>query len=115
VQVIYVTGPLFFGSVWAFLEAFQGVPRSARVILSMRGVPSIDATGLQAIAEIVHRQHAGGGEVHLSGLQPRVVRALERSEVGALLGQDRVHWSADGAIAAVHRPEDPDGASGVAG
>ena len=71
----------------------------------MRGVPSVDATGLQAIGEIVHRQHAGGGEVHLSGLQPPVIRAIERSAVGPLLGQDRFHWGADDAIAAVHRPD----------
>ena len=103
VRVIYVTGPLFFGSVHAFLEAFEGVPRSARVILSMRGVPSVDATGLQALAEIVDRQHAGGGEVHFSGLQPSVARVIERSALGALLDRDRFHWSADGAIAAVHR------------
>jgi SulP family sulfate permease len=107
VKVIYVSGPLFFGSVHAFLEAFEGMPTSARVILSMRGVPSVDATGLQAIAEIVHRQHGGGGEVHLSGLQPGVVRAIGRSAVGALLGEDRFHWSADGAIVAVHRPDEP--------
>jgi sulfate permease, SulP family len=104
VQVLYVTGPLFFASVHAFLEAFEGIPRSARVILSMRGVPTVDATGLQALEEIVHRQHGGGGEVHLVGLQPPVARAIERAGLRALLGEDRFHWSADAAILAVHQP-----------
>jgi SulP family sulfate permease len=104
VKVIYIAGPLFFGSVHAFLEAFEGVPTSACVILSMRGVPSIDATGLQAVEEIYHRQQRGGGELHLSGLQPAVKRALDRGGLGALLGEDRFHWSADSAIAAVHQP-----------
>jgi SulP family sulfate permease len=102
VRVIYVTGSLFFGSVHAFLESFEGVPASARVILSMRGVPGIDATGIQAIEEIVHRQQKGGGEVHLSGLQKTVAARLARSSVGALLGKERVHWSAESAIVATH-------------
>jgi SulP family sulfate permease len=104
VQVLYVTGPLFFASVHAFLEAFEGMPRSARVILSLRGVPSIDATGLQAIEEVVHRQHGGGGEVHLVGLQAPVARAIERADLRAMLGDDRFHWSADQAIVALHGP-----------
>ena len=104
VRVVYVTGALFFGSVHAFLESFEGVPRSARIILSMRGVPGIDATGIQAIEEIVERQHAGGGEVHLSGLQPRVAALLDRSRVGGLIGAERVHRSAEYAIVAAHAP-----------
>jgi len=103
VQVIYVTGPLFFGSVHTFLETFEGVPSSARVILSMRGVPTIDATGLQAIEEIVDRQRRGGGELHLAGLQKAVVRVIERSKLSTVLG-DRIHWSADRAILALHGP-----------
>ena len=88
--------------VHAFLESFEDVPASARVILSMRGVPGVDATGLQAIEEVVHRQRKGGGEVHLSGLQPAVLAVLARSNVGRLLGQERVHWSAEGATVATH-------------
>ena len=107
VRVIYVTGALFFGSVHAFLESFEDVPGSARVILSMRGVPGIDATGIQAIEEIVHRQRKGGGEVHLSGLQPAVAAVLARSNVGALIGPERIHWSADDAIVATHALEAP--------
>jgi SulP family sulfate permease len=103
VEVIYVTGPLFFGSVHSFLEALEGVPTSARIILSMRGVPSIDAMGIQAIEEVVERQHRGSGEVHLSGLQDGVRRLIERSSIRDLIGDDRFHWSADHAIVAVHQ------------
>ena len=102
VRVMYVTGALFFGTVHAFLESFEDVPDSARVILSMRGVPGVDATGVQAIEQIVHRQKRGGGEVHLAGLQPAVAAALARSHVGALLGKEHVHWSAESAIVATH-------------
>jgi sulfate permease, SulP family len=101
-QVIYVTGPLFFGSVTAFLESLEGVPHSDKIILSMRGVPTIDAMGVQAIDEVIDRQRGGGGAVRLSGLQPPVEARLERSGTLDRLGRDRIHWSADEAIMAAH-------------
>jgi SulP family sulfate permease len=101
-QVIYVTGPLFFGSVTAFLEALEGVPHSDKLILSMRGVPTIDAMGVQAIDEVIDRQRSGGGAVRLSGLQQPVAARLERSGVLDRLGRERIHWSADEAILAAH-------------
>jgi sulfate permease, SulP family len=104
VQVIYVTGPLFFGSVTAFLEALEGVPHAATLVLSMRGVPTIDAMGVQAIDEVIDRQEAGGGSVHLSGVQAPVAARLERSGILARLGPARIHWSAGHAIVAAHTP-----------
>lgn len=102
VRAIYITGSLFFGSIHAFLEAFGDVPRSAKVILSMRGVPSVDAMGVPAIEEIVERQHRAGGEVYLSRLQPKVRSVVERSGVHAVIGDERIHWSADHPIVALH-------------
>jgi sulfate permease, SulP family len=103
VQVIYITGPLFFGSVTPFLESLEGVPHSEALVLSMRGVPTIDAMGLQAIAEVIERQRQGGGHVYLAGVQKPVERRLRQGGVLALLGEDGVHWSADRAILAAHR------------
>ena len=103
VQVIYVSGPLFFGSVTAFLEALEGVSTSDTLILSMRGVPSIDAMGLQAVLEVIERQRHGGGQVRLAGVQPRVAARLRQGGVLAELGDDLVHWSADQAILAAHQ------------
>ncbi|HET7767486.1 MAG TPA: SulP family inorganic anion transporter [Chloroflexota bacterium] len=102
VQVIYVTGPLFFGSVTAFLESLEGVSASDTLILSMRGVPSIDAMGLQAVLEVIERQRHGGGQVRLAGVQSRVAARLRQGGVMAELGDDLVHWSADQAIVAAH-------------
>jgi sulfate permease, SulP family len=104
VQVLYVAGPLFFGSVTAFLEALEGVPHSDTVILSMRGVPVVDAMAIQAIHEVIDRQRSGGGTVYLTGLQEAVRSRLERAHVLEHLGPDRVYWGADQAIMAAHGP-----------
>jgi hypothetical protein len=50
------------------------------------------------LREVWQRQHKGGGEVLLSGLQVRVQTLLERTGFLAVLGSDRVFWSADLAI-----------------
>ena len=101
VEVVYVTGPLFFGNISTFLEALEDVPTSTALILSLRGMPTLDAVGVQAIEETILRQHHGGGSVHLVGLQPASRRRLERSGVLERLGTGRVHWSADQAITAI--------------
>ena len=104
VQVIYVTGPLFFGSVTAFLESLEGIPESDTIILSLRGVPTIDAMGPQAIHEVIDRQEHGGGAVHLAGTQRAVASRLRQGGVLSRLGLSRIHWSADHAILAAHIP-----------
>jgi SulP family sulfate permease len=103
VHVLYVTGPLFFGSVAAFLEALEGVPAADTVILSLRGVPLVDAMAVQAVDEVIARQRRGGGTVHLAGLQEAVRARLARARVLEHLGPACVHWSAEEAIVAAHR------------
>jgi SulP family sulfate permease len=99
-RVVYITGPLFFASVATFRDALEGVASSDYLVLSMRGVPTADHMGLEAIRQVIERQRRAGGEVLLAGVQPAVSAALERSGVLDLLGPDRVHWSADRAILA---------------
>lgn len=100
-RVVYVTGPLFFGSVAAFLDAVESVPPSAHLVLSLRGMPTVDHMGVEAIREVIDRQRTGGGDVQLAGVHPSVSDELERNGVLDHLGPERVHWSADRAILAV--------------
>ncbi len=110
VEVIYVTGPLYFGTVVTFIEAIDSVAPSTDLILSLRGMPTIDASGVQAIDEVIRRQQRGGGSVHLTGLQPSARRRLGRSGILEHLGPDRVHWGADQAIASIDAARHPEGA-----
>lgn len=65
-QVIYVTGPLFFGSVNKLVERLEALPFSKTLILSMRGVPMADVSSVQAI-EHLWREHVKAGGYDLSG------------------------------------------------
>jgi SulP family sulfate permease len=102
VHVYYMTGPIFFGSVHNVLESFETAGDFRTLIISMRGVPMIDIMGAQALRQIIEEQQHRNGEVYFAGVQPSVREMFERAGIIELLGEDRVFWSADLAIIAVH-------------
>lgn len=103
ILVVYVVGPLFFGTVHRFNTVLKQLKGARDVILSLRTVPLIDTTGISAIEELVDRFEAQGRRVYLSGLTEPVREKLERSGLIARLGEDRIFWSADQAIVAADR------------
>ena len=53
VEVFEITGPLFFGAAYKFKDAMQYLPKHpAILIIRMRHVPFIDATGIQTLKEV---------------------------------------------------------------
>ncbi len=105
ISVYYVTGPLFFAAARKLLEKVEAIdPPGAVLILSLRGVPLVDARGMEVLRELIRRQRNGGGEVLLSSLAPKVERLLERSGLLDELGRERVFWSTDRAILSLGAP-----------
>ncbi len=109
VHVYYLTGPIFFGSVHNILESFETARDYRTLIISMRGVPMIDIMGAQALTQIIEEQHKHHGEVYFSGVQPAVREMLNRTGVMELVGEERIFWSADQAIIAVHKQHEDTG------
>lgn len=101
--VVYVMGPLFFGTANAFNAAVENLNGARDVILSLRIVPLLDTTGISAVENAIQQIEAKGGRVYLSGLNEPVRSYLERAGILAQLGDDRVFWSADQAILAADR------------
>lgn len=97
-HIYYLTGPLFFGSIHNVLEAFKISTDYHTLIISMRGVPLVDATGVQAILQIIERQQHRGGLVCLSGLQPSVEKVFRQAGVLERVGEHNIFWGADQAI-----------------
>jgi MFS superfamily sulfate permease-like transporter len=77
-------------------------PTGAMIVISMRGVPLIDAMGSQALAQIVEEQHRRGGAVFFSGLQPAVREMFSRTGLLSTVGEKYIFWSANQAIMALH-------------
>ena len=99
VSVYYLSGPLFFAAARRLLETVEGQDGpDATLILSVRGVPLVDATGIEVLRELWHRQHVGGGDLLLTSMDQRVESLLRRGGLLDELGPSRLFWSADKAI-----------------
>lgn len=99
VQVFEVFGPLFFAAVSRFKNAIERVSeRPACMILRMRNVPALDASGLFAIEELLKRLESGGASLILSGVRPQPMRALRRSGLYERIGSANVCSDIDSAL-----------------
>lgn len=89
--VIYeINGPLFFGAAQTFAETIRKVGDQHRVlILRMRHVPFIDATGLHRLGDIIHTMERRRMRVLLTDVAPDVAESLRGSGIlteGMLVG-----------------------------
>ncbi len=100
ILVIYIAGPLFFGTVNTFNSVLERLNGNQDIILSLRTVPLLDTTGIAAIEELIERLEGEGRRIYLSGLTDPVRQYLERAGVLKHLGEDQVFWSAYDAIMA---------------
>ena len=103
VRVAYLTGPLFFAPTGHFNEAFAQLKGTHALILSLRSMPLIDTSGLQALAALHARVQRSGGTLLLSGIHADVQRMLERGGLLATIGAENIFWSADQAIVAAEQ------------
>lgn len=103
ILVVYVVGPLFFGTVHAFNNELSRLENYDDLVISLRTVPLIDTSGLAAMEELIERLEAEGKGVYLSGLSRPVESHLQRAGLLQRLGSERVFWSADQAIMAIDR------------
>jgi SulP family sulfate permease len=110
IAVYYVSGPLFFAAARKLEEEVREFDRPEdTLILSLRGVPMVDATGVEVLRELWHRQQSAGGNLLLASVQPRVETMLARTGFLDEVGQERLFWSADRAILSlgVQLPQTP--------
>jgi SulP family sulfate permease len=103
ILVVYVIGPLFFGTANTFNAALEDTPGVQDIILSLRTVPLLDTTGIGVLEDLISRVEKTGGRVYLCGLNDPVRSYLERAGVIKHLGEDKVFWSAYQAIVAADR------------
>jgi SulP family sulfate permease len=101
-SVIYITGPMFFGAVENLRRQFNLYGCERAIILSMRGVPLIDVSGLELLEEFWEKQKKCDGELLLAAVQPAVKQMLDRSGLTREIGESNFFWSADKAILAAN-------------
>ena len=102
-RVAYITGSLFFVATGNFNEAFTYLDQTHALILSMRGMPLIDISGLQVMLALHEKLKHRGCALMLAGLHDDIQRMMERGGVVAAIGPENIFWSADQAIVAAER------------
>jgi SulP family sulfate permease len=104
IAVIYVLGPLFFGTAAIFEDELLKMQNVQDVILSLRTVPIVDTTGLRVLDDFINRVHANGGQIYLSGTNEAVLNYLTRAKlIDRIGGQERIFWSSFEAIVSADR------------
>jgi len=99
-SVFEIKGPLFFGAVETFRETLDHLNEHPRLlIIRMRDVHAVDATGIHALRDVIRRSTRSGSRVLLSEVQPQPRAALADAGVLALVGDDNVLPEIDDALA----------------
>jgi SulP family sulfate permease len=98
VRVAFLTGPLFFAATGHFNEAFAQLRDTHALVLSMRGVPHIDMSGLEAIRRLYEQLHASGTLLMFAGVHKNAMRMMERAGLVEEIGAGHFFWSSDQAI-----------------
>lgn len=94
VEVFRIAGPFFFGVAGELLDTLRRLGQPPRVIiLRMRLVPLLDASGAQALEEFVEQARLTGARVIASGVQPQPQAMLGRIGLGEAAG--RIAYAAD--------------------
>jgi len=110
--VVYrVHGPFLFGATDKFAEILDTLPTLPPiVILRLRNMTAIDATGLGAIRELADRVHASGRHLLLCGAREQPAKLMQQAEFERHVGAENICPSITDAItraAAIHESQKP--------
>lgn len=94
VTLYEINGPLFFGASQKFQDVLTDFHQYPEVlILRMRNVPFIDATGINRLKTICEQLQDKGTTIIISGAQRELRLALLKANVYTLIGKHNVHPS----------------------
>ncbi len=96
--VVYISGPLYFGTCAKLEEKISALGENYNVIFSMRGVTVADISGVEALHEYCERLIASGIMVYFSCVQPPVMSMIERCGLKERFNDDMFFWSTDTAF-----------------
>lgn len=102
-KVVYLAGPLFFGTQEKLISALTALKDSQQIIISMRGVPSIDDIALGELEALYKQLHDKGTHVVFCGIQDSVAEMMDRAGFRERIGDYHFYWDAVAAIKALEQ------------
>ncbi|NJN81033.1 MAG: SulP family inorganic anion transporter [Caldilineaceae bacterium] len=99
IRIAHLSGPLFFAATNTFNEVFATTEEEVdTLILSLRAVPMVDISGIEAMVSLYEQLEGEGKSLLLASVQPSVMRMFERAGLEHLIGHDNFFSSADRAL-----------------
>lgn len=91
VSIFEISGALFFGAAQTFQDTINRLQDNPKVlILRMRNVPFIDATGIYRLIEMIKQFDSQNVSVLLSGVNPQVMADLEKVNIYKVLDRENI-------------------------
>jgi SulP family sulfate permease len=91
IEIFEIDGPFFFGAASMFQDEISKIKMPKVLILRMRHVPAIDATGLRALEGVVHSTHRNGTSLIISGIHKQPAAAMKKAGLIEKIGHANVH------------------------
>ncbi len=99
--LVRVDGRIFFANaqrigdmIWPLVD--RDKPRV--IVLDCRGVIDVEYTGLKMLGEAQQKLRQSGSELWLASMNPTVFAVVERSDLGAALGHERMFHNLQSAV-----------------
>ncbi len=91
VSIYEINGPFFFGAANKLLHTLESIAKMPGIIiLRMRRVPVMDATGLNALETFVNHCKHSGSVLVLSGVQPQPYKLMKKSGLVDIIGEKNI-------------------------
>jgi SulP family sulfate permease len=99
VAIVRIHGPFLFGSTDKLAAVASDVARLPEiVVLRLRNMTALDATGVRAIADLAARLRASGRHLVVCGARQQPAQVLGRSGLGDLVGEANLQPHVHGAL-----------------
>ena len=95
--VYEINGPMFFGAADAFLDIIP-TKETKKIILRMRSVPAMDASGLHILSSVYERCQERGITLIFSHVNEQPLHSMEKSGLYEKVGKDNFCGTIDDAL-----------------
>jgi len=101
-DIVHIEGSLFFGSATYVLEELQrrlrNRPYTANILIRMRQVNTLDASGVHVLEVILEETRRRGGSLYFSGLNHRVFEVIKNAGLLKEVGETHLRTATGSAI-----------------
>jgi len=100
IEVYEINGPFFFGAADKFKDTIREIEKPPKVlILRMRYVPMMDATGLCALEDVFNKAKKDGMTLILSEINVQPRKIIENTGLRERIGKENIVGDIDTALA----------------